>query len=741
MAEPLTYRTRYDTILFVAGAFAFGVALAVLYLAMILSVQKSPYGGKFAIPFEFYDISGFAIAARARRWLAWDALWLLGAISCGLVLLALALAWQRLTVGEDGLNYRTLLRRKRFPWDEIQGMRLQGGVFGLFFSPRVVLSVEPGPSVMGEMTTCLQPCLSGFLNDLEGLIRQIAAHAPHARLSSGVQAYLNAPHRVSWRHRLPILFAQLVAISVVVAALADTWLYGMPRYSLRAWIPLAPLMAAVVGGAVDRQWRWKWALVAAAAPLVAAQQFGQIPAVLFGRADFLVAGYAGCLAWMLVAFAVCLPWRPRGRHVASALAAMVLAATVVGWNLARSEPLPSRRTQRLPTNIGEIKWSLDGRLVCAVSDEWTSWATGTTALYAVDPKGLLLRERCIPGSLFFALAGSPDGRHVACVMITGNRPNNWELWVWDTADDTARPVHADERIELRAEGAFSPDHRRVAFRAGHSDGTQRLYVLDLGDGSVTKVGEWGNFSDFESPCWRADGALLLTEKRRPSSPETCNDEVALWLLQPGRPEPRLVRRMTGDRPQASISPCGRWGVLWDEGGPRTRTELLDLSVLRQLSLPGQLRHWWPNAWLSDGRLLLTNDGERAFLDLSSGKLSPAGWAIDVAPSLMCEDAPDPCSPTVSFDGRHVADIRHFWLFEARHRRSYPMNSVRILDTHSGRAFDLRQSWPLVAWTSLPVWSPVSQTCVMARYDSLIPSDRPVLCFYDLEGGERAKPSR
>jgi len=462
MSAPLTFRSRtgsvWFTIVFGAAAVAFFNWLHAPPVTLLEGVDNAP---------------------------SWRLLVLIGYVM--IVAMAVAASRRRVVVDEAGLTRHWLLWTRRIAWDEIREVALPR--WGRFWWKGVALELDrptrgfwtlrPGPPTK-------ELVLDG-LRDFEGLVREIVARAPQATVSDGVRAYLAAPREVLWRHRLPALLSLGTLAGIVAVAMARTMANGWPGMGLVfAAIAAGPGLPLLCGWALNREWPWKGALLAATAVLFYCLQPALLPALMFGMAAPLLLTLAVCLGWTVATFVVCLPCRPRWPLVVVGYALALAAAVLPTWRYVTDEVLPFGETVPLDGTAMWTAWAPDGSALCVSA--WTG--EGEEGLCHV------VLPLVVPGVLD-AVAGSrplprhrrgrAGGSHVRA--LGGGYSERGGDSCPGRAGDIApargscvacrahpgRPGGA----EGRAGGPSRPDGRPVgaAARAGGRPGTHRLRAL------------------------------------------------------------------------------------------------------------------------------------------------------------------------------------------------------------------------------------------------------------------------
>ena len=202
-------------------------------------------------------------------------------------------------------------------------------------------------------------------------------------------------------------------------------------------------------------------------------------------------------------------WAPDGRRIAFKRSDEVFIRDVT------SDAAPLRLTNGRGTeNNTQPAWSADGTSIIFrtnrsdptvnVGDVWIMDADGT------NERPLIVQADDQRYPTF-----SPDGTRIS--YTSRNAQGNADLWVANADGTGARMVYDSGQSDSAP--AWSPDSTKLAFESGPE--LQRdLFVLDLGDGSVTQLTD--HPAHDEGPAWSPDGTMLaFTSTRDHAPPLTC----------------------------------------------------------------------------------------------------------------------------------------------------------------------------------------------------------------------------
>ena len=728
MSEPLTFRTRYDTTLFLLGVLALAGALVSMFS-------------------DFALLPGRGYAYACEPWRLHSVVWGSFAAMC---IVVCAAQWKRLVIGEECLERHGLLRTRVVLWVAVTEVTL--GPLGRFGRPGIMLRAgqRRWRWWRREPWACRLAITAAF-QDYERLVREILARIPHAKVTEGVRRGLTEPLRVGWLPRLPATLLALGVLSASVWSLATFGESGSPfdvLWRLRrgpGGLYLGPLLAAGVlvslgagplaAGPLARDWRWKPALMSPCALLLfCACTVAIAPGDLFGVWGPCVLVCACSAAWSLGSLALCLPWRPRWWQAVCVHAACLTAALALVWHHDSRSPIPCRRTPQIAVCLDRLRWSTDGRLLCCVGRPAFDAPPRPSVYHVVNARTLEVQSYPdgLPdialGSYRFTLTAAPafafvDGRHVLCPgplkRVTATAARMPALCVVDATSGVARPVFsAIAGFRVAHEGATSPDGTEVVFVAVRPGGST-VHVLRLSDLAVHEVLSSVVVSRFNEVRYRADGGLLFVEDPRFLPPNGVYPKaVAFWALAADSAQPTLLHRAQPGTWPSGISPNGRWALLWIR--PDTRRERHAIVDL----LAGTTRTYEPLgrvtgfvAWARDG-------GTVAYLTQVGAGLEIV--TVDPRAARVRTRCPMPdwgaAGLALSCDGRFAAYIG-----------APPLRRVCIAELATGRIIRLPHSLGTLGYR-FPLWSPTEPRLAVALYDTVFPRRTSRLYIFEPDRG-------
>jgi len=613
-------------------------------------------------------------------------------------------ARERLILGEDSLTIQGLLRKRIIRWESVTAVLAPRG---LYADVPLVLRLRPRQGGLLSPLIGRRVCLAGHWRDHERLVREVAARAGHAAVNRRLRAWLDAPGRVPWPQRIPLLLSLAGSAAVAALALADALAEGVLGLVPGGLVVATAAPCALTAGPIGREWRLKLAFVVAYAVLAVVLALSAAPAVLSGRSDWLLLPVAACLGWAAATLVLCLPWRPRPA-TAIALYAAALAATLgFAWHCGVRERVPAHALGPLRLADKTLCWSPDGqRLGLHVGEA----GTGDDAFAVVERPGL--RTWLLPVADLAQRLVLPDPRQALYATCQLRRPTDdalvaaRTLWVWDAESGAARRIPVPPHVRLAEDGLVSPDGQRVALLAQDEAGQRwRLHVVSLADLTAACPAPSLDLSGFSKVRWTCDGGLVLTEQHegRGAQPE----RLALWTLPPDAGAPERFYETTGLDLWERHSPGGRWALIAHlRGGSRGAWyDLVDLRTRRRrpIAFPStpQPHHI---VWSPDGKAL--GYAAPAAAGHAVVRLDPLTGELRRVPLTLRGEM---LAVALSSEGRFAACV-------VKGERAA---RVQVADLATGRLLTLRRPMLFPAPIE-PAWSPAGHTLAVAAYDNPLP---------------------
>lgn len=562
--------------------------------------------------------------------------------------------------------------------------------------------------------------------DHERLFVEILKRLPHLRPDERLLAYLAAPRGVPPRARAATLLALTLSLCGLGYGCHEALRYGMIGLFSLAAIGVSVIACFLLGGAVSREWPWKGSLVTAGAAFACLVfPFFLLAATFLGTNAPLVLLLGGGLAWAVVTYAVCLPWRPKGWLVAAAYAVAIPAGLALAREHGIREPYPVRETPVLPGVSGPLVWSPDGRLLCTPTDGRNG---KPGSIHVVDASSLTVNTYPVEGGLLSVRV--PDGRTVLCVAAQtsgDDGPRTDTLWALATGSGKLLRLHQAEHISISSTGFVSHDGARVAFMAG-SRKKMAVYTLHLMDLSVRPVDMGLTFASYARATWGPGDALLIHEIAREETPEAKGGMRArFWVLARGESRPACVYDR-GDRwVSVDVVPNSRWAVVGFDAQPDER-KAGRLSLREMLAFGSD----WDTADRCEIVDMVTGESRPLAAPLPRRSIPLPYWLVAGAPdgSAFAYGAADPegyslvcvapatgkaSRPYGMRDGRLVRvglsrDARYA-VCVVRHDIA---SLLRVVEVPTGSATRLRRNmaWPFFEQVA---WSPVGDTLAVAHY--------------------------
>ncbi len=614
-------------------------------------------------------------------------------------------ARDRIVLDERGLRLRGLLGRRMVAWERVAEV---AAPWGFYADVPLVLKLPPVRG--GWLGRLLAPrvAITGHWADHARLVREVAAHATRARLNRRLRAYLAAPGRVPWPHRVLVLASLGASVALGVYALCDALAEGVIGVIPGGLVVAAGLSCSLTGASMGREGRAKAALVVLYPVLVLGLALAAVPAFLHGLGQWLLLLLAACPGWAAATFVACLPVRVRPGRAAAAYAVALAAAICPAWYWGVREPVPSASLGPLHLADTTLVWSPDGaRLGVHIGES----GSGRDAYLVIERPSL--RTWQLPlvniAERLYLLDGG-RALYLTNVITRDNATQTLDsirtFWFWDAALAEPRRVPAAPRLRIAAEGLVAPDGRRAAFLA-RDDATNRWHLdtLDLADLAVARLESPFDFSRFRAVRWTPDGAMLLTE--RWGGDKLTPSRLGLWRLAPGAAEPVRFYEVTAPDLWDQYSPDLRWAlVALFQGGRRVaRHDIVDLRTgqTRRVDLPGAP---FPHrlAWAPDGGAIAyaADDGR-----------GPAVVRFHLATGntqrLPLRVRGDVTFVALSAGGRYAACV-------VRGERA---TRVRVADLDTGRLTFLRRPMLFPAPPE-PSWSRAGHTLAVTWFEQPLP---------------------
>ena len=624
-------------------------------------------------------------------------------------------ACSRIVIEQRRLRLHQLFREKTVLWDDVIAVNVP---LGIYTDAPVVLRLAARSQGLWQRLLCGGRIhIPGGWQQHARLLREIVSHVPHARIGQRLRAYLAAPDRVPWLHRVVVLLVLALAIGVtapaLIGALRDGTIGPLP------WVTIAATaLPCCLAGSLGREWRPKTALLAIHAVLAASFGVSFSYTLIYCRVAPSLLLLAGCLGWALPTFVLCMPLRPRAWQVICGYAIALLGAIGPTWWYGVREPVPVRHTPSFHTVLRRWRpavWSPDGSrfglLATNQKHDTIHYAvvdgqTLETQRFSLDPKWP-------PGRFCF-----PDARHLLrsawfpIWLTDGSLATNHDLWLRDIATQKCRLQYKANALRLSPQGGASPDGKSVVYLARPKGGNGwELHLLQLDTCSATPLELDFHLARVDSVHWTPNGKLLLVEQE---PPEEGPGSLTLWSLTPGEHTPERFYHVTAHNVSMDLSPDRRWaltstGRSFLELGNH---ELLDLvsHESKELQFPGRLS-LGADGWSPDGKAFAyvsSKLGEHTvlLLDPESRKVKSVYTTHRDIDWLALSWGGRLIALGLGADGAHLEDSGAV--------------KIHVIDVTTGRSTTLRR--PILDLSMPPTWSPADFILAVPYYHKHLADD-------------------
>lgn len=253
----------------------------------------------------------------------------------------------------------------------------------------------------------------------------------------------------------------------------------------------------------------------------------------------------------------------------------------------------------LAPEVGKIVWAKDGLVSDYAHD---------TDLWVMDADGSNKTRLTTTAAAEFWPSWSPDGRHIAYVVVADGVQGEQDIWVMDSDGTNRQDLGLCNGEGKCGELAWSPDGRRVAYVKGQS-----LYVADLATGTReplvfvgVKSPSGPDGSGGTGPTWSPDGGSLAYN---------CGNRLCLVSANGGEPRIALLGNGAGNAfADPDWSPHRAWMAFGSWSGVQTKAanifvQRLDGTGKSQLTnaSTGRGVGAWAPSWAPDGRALVYMD--------------------------------------------------------------------------------------------------------------------------------------
>ncbi|HXH48892.1 MAG TPA: hypothetical protein VNM47_06065 [Terriglobia bacterium] len=407
------------------------------------------------------------------------------------------------------------------------------------------------------------------------------------------------------------------------------------------------------------------------------------------------------------------PWR-RATAGFGIVAAMLLALVTMGSGPIRT---PSAAAAEPPDGIvNRQTWSgPDVDILGSVSSDghylsYTDWGTGDLAVRDLETgkNRRLTNKGSWEDSVEFAEYSemSPDGKQVAYAWW--NEEDLYDLRVIGLDGSRPRILYVNKDVEWIQPAAWSPDGKEILTIFTKKDGTNRLVLVSVADGSVHVVKTLDSRVP-EKASISPDGRYVAYDL--PPNEESANRDIFLLAID-GKRESTMIEHPANDlypvwTPDGKhilfasdrTGNMGLWLIPVAKGKPQGSPELIKQDVARQIVPLGMTRKGDFYYGLHVGLL----DVYIASLDFNAGRLL-------AQPKRATERfVGSNCRPDWSPDGRQLAYVSH--------RGAVPFGRgawavcIRSLDTGEEREF-----LPKLNYLWSPRWSPDGRSILIMAND-------------------------
>ncbi len=199
---------------------------------------------------------------------------------------------------------------------------------------------------------------------------------------------------------------------------------------------------------------------------------------------------------------------------------------------------------------------------------YTSYKTGTPALYLADLEQRREVQIRSQGGHMVDGALSPDGRMIAAAIERGGATN---LYLLDRSGGLIKVLTQTNSINVGA--AFSKDGRMLAFTSDRA-GSPQIYVMDINGEGVRRVTYQGNYNS--TPAFAPKGDRIAYQGRN-------GGKFDIYVVSLNGGDPIRLTEDDASNQQPCWSPDGRYLVYTAVRGGRSRLYLMQVEARRVLS--------------------------------------------------------------------------------------------------------------------------------------------------------------